>query len=128
MFEVTVQVFSPPDGETLPATVLLVIQTVSGSASKYTELMNSIDVVYSLVGGSDYQEIFAVDLNPILFFANNARQQTFSVAITNDSFFEMNVEDFSLELRFDPFAAPPSNVQLRPNVSVVEILDNDGMI
>ena len=52
----------------------------------------------------------------------------FSVAITNDSFFEMDVEDFSLELRFSPFGAPPSNVQLRPNVSVVEILDDDGMI
>ena len=132
MFEVTVQVFSPPDNQVLPATVDLVIQTVSGSASKYTKLVymynNSIDIVYSLVGGSDYQEIFAVDLNPFLIFDNNARQQTFNVAITNDSFFEMDVEDFSLELRFNPFAAPPSNVQFRPNVSVVEILDDDGMI
>ena len=132
MLEVIVQVFNPPDDQTLPATVELVIQTVSGSASKYTKLVymynNNIDIVYSLVGGSDYQEIFAVDLNPFLFFDNNARQQTFSVAITNDSFFEMDVEDFSLELRFNPFGAPPSNVQLRPNVSVVEILDNDGMI
>ena len=50
------------------------------------------------------------------------------MAITDDSFFEMDVEDFFLELRFNPFAAPPSNVQLRPNVSVVEILDDDGMI
>ena len=50
------------------------------------------------------------------------------MAITNDSFFEMDVEDFSLELWFNPFAAPPSNVQLSPNVSVVEILDDDGMI
>ena len=31
---VDVQVFSPPDNEDLPATVNLVIQSVSGSASK----------------------------------------------------------------------------------------------
>ena len=49
------------------------------------------------------------------------------MAITNDSLFEMDVEDFSLELRFDPFLDPPSNVRLRPNVSVVNILDS-GMI
>ena len=131
MLEVTVQVFSPPDEQTLPATVNLVIQTVSGSASKYTKLVynynNNINIVYSLVGGSDYQEIFAVDLNPLLFFDNNARQQTFSVAIINDSVFELDAENFSLELRFNPFEAPPSNVQLHPNVSVVEILDS-GMI
>ena len=45
MFEVTVQVFSPPDGETLPTSVILVIQTVSGSASKYTELVYLIIVL-----------------------------------------------------------------------------------
>ena len=66
-------------------------------------------------------------LNPFLLFDNNARQQMFSVAITNDSLLEQDVENFSLELRFNPFVAPPSNVQLRPNVSVVDILDN-GMI
>ena len=50
------------------------------------------------------------------------------MVITDDSFFEMDVEDFSLELRFNPFAIlPPSNVQLHPNASVVEILDS-GMI
>ena len=50
------------------------------------------------------------------------------MAITNDSFFEMDVEDFSLELRCIPFLAPPINVQLSPNVTVVEIIDNDGII
>ena len=70
-----------------------------------------------------------MNLDPVLMFANDARQLTFRVAITDDSFFEMDIEDFSLELRFDPFEMPPpSNVQLRPNVSVVEILDDDGMI
>ena len=50
------------------------------------------------------------------------------MAITDDSFFEMDVEDFSLELRFNPYEAPPSNVELSPNVTVVEIIDNDGII
>ena len=45
MLEVTVQVFSPPDDQMLPASVLLVIQTVSGSASKYTELVYLIIVL-----------------------------------------------------------------------------------
>ena len=78
MFEVTVQVFSPPDNQVLPATVELVIQTVSGSASKYTELVYliivTIDVVYSLVGGSDYREIIAMNLDPFLIFDDNSRQ------------------------------------------------------
>ena len=38
--QVEVQVFSPPDGQPLPATVNLVIQSVSGSASKCTELVS----------------------------------------------------------------------------------------
>ena len=37
MLEVDVRVFNPPDGETLPVSIELVIQTVSGSASKYTK-------------------------------------------------------------------------------------------
>ena len=60
-----------------------------------------------------------------LFFDNDNRQQSFSVAITDDSFFEQDVEDFSLELRFQ--IPPSSNVRLCPNVSVAEILDDDGM-
>ena len=129
MLVVSVQVFSPPDDQTLPESVELVIQTVSGSASKYTKLVYiKINVVYSLVGGRGYQEIFAVDLNPFLILTNTTRQQTFSVAITNDPFFEIDVKGFSLELRFNPFSAPPPNVQLCPNVSVVKILDDDGMI
>ena len=56
------------------------------------------------------------------------RQQLFNVTIIDDSLFELDVEDFTLELRFDPFLAPPSNVILNPNVSTVEIEDNDGKI
>ena len=45
--QVDVQVFSPPDNQPLPPTTYLVIQTVSGSASKCTEpvYLKSIDVV-----------------------------------------------------------------------------------
>ena len=91
-------------------------------------VFQSVDVVYSLAGGSDYQEINAVALDYLTFNDAN-RQQSFDVTIIDDSFFELDVEDFTLELRFDPFAiSPPSNVILRPNVSIVEILDDDRKI
>ena len=39
------------------------------------------------------------------------RRQSFSVAIINDSFYELDVEDFTLVLRIDPVEIPPpSNV------------------
>ena len=38
-FQVDIRVFNLLDNQTIPATVNLVIQTVSGSASKYTELV-----------------------------------------------------------------------------------------
>ena len=51
------------------------------------------------------------------------------MTIIDDSFFEVDVEDFTLELRFDPFALEvPANVILNPNVSTVEIIDDDGKI
>ena len=92
-------------------------------------VFQTIDVVYSLAGGSDYREINAIDLN-YLTFDNANRQQSFDVTIIDDSLFELDVEDFTLELRFDPFAiSPPSNpVILCPNVSTVEILDDDCKI
>ena len=47
--------------------------------------------------------------------------------ILDDSLLEFDVEDFTLELRFDPFALQvPSNVILRPNVSTIDILDDDS--
>ena len=89
----------------------------------------TIDVVYSLAGGSDYAEIVAVNLDVILMFNNINRRQSFSVVILDDSLLELDVEDFTLELRFDPFALlRPSNVILSPNVSTVEIFDDDGKI
>ena len=89
----------------------------------------SIDVVYSLAGGSDYTEIIAENLNVFLTFDNDNRRQSFNVAILDDTLFELDAEDFTLELRFDPFALlRPSNVILSPNVSTVEIIDDDGKI
>ena len=47
MLQVDVQVFTPPDDQFLPTTVSLVVQTVSGSVSKYTELlkMSVLDII-----------------------------------------------------------------------------------
>ena len=65
----------------------------------------------------------------LLTFDNDNRRQSFSVAILDDSLLELDAEDFTLELRFDPFALQlPSNVILSPNVSTVHILDDDGKI
>ena len=90
-------------------------------------MSQSIDVVYSLAGGSDYAEISALSLDVFLIFDNLNHQQSFDVAIVNDPLLELDVEDFTLELRFDPFALePPSNVILRPNVSTIEIIDDDS--
>ena len=90
-------------------------------------MSQSIDVVYSLAGGSDYAEISALNLDVFLIFDNLNHQQSFDVAIVNDPLLELDVEDFTLELRFDPFALePPSNVILRPNVSTIEIIDDDS--
>ena len=69
----------------------------------------STDVVYSLAGGSDYQEISEI----FLAIDDTNRQRSFSVAITDDSLFELDSENFTLELRFNPFEIlPPSNVIL----------------
>ena len=88
----------------------------------------SIDVMYSPVGGSDYRSIIAQNFDVILTFSDANRQESFPVVIIDDPLFEFDVEDFTLELRFDPFGQPPSNVILSPNVSTIEILDDDGKI
>ena len=83
----------------------------------------------SLVGGSDYQEIIALNLDVLLTFNDANRQRSFHVTIIKDSLFEVDVENFILELRFDPFALElPSNVILHPDVSAIEILDDDGKL
>ena len=86
------------------------------------------DVLYSLAGGSDYREISAATLDVFLTFNNTHRQQSFNVTIVDDSLFELDVENFTLELRFNPFVTLPSNAVLHPNVSTIQILDRDGKI
>ena len=124
--QVDVRVFNVPDDEPLPAIVELVIQTEPGSASKlvyrasvYLVLMLHI---IDLAGGSDYQSILIS-----LIFDNDNRQLSFEVDILNDLFLESDFEDFTLELRFNTFTLipPPSNVILSPNISCIEILDDD---
>ena len=88
----------------------------------------SIDVMYSPVGGSDYRSIIAQNFDVILTFSDANRRESFSVVIIDDPLFELDVENFTLELRFDPFGPPPSNVILSPDVATVEILDDDGKI
>ena len=58
--------------------------------------------MYSLAGGSDYAEISAAALQVFLTFDNNNRRQSFDVSILDDSVLEFDVENFTLELRFDP--------------------------
>jgi hypothetical protein len=85
----------------------------------------SIDVVYynSLAAGSDYKIL------PLLFvtFDNDNRQRSFDVTIIDDSSIEFD-EIFIFELRFNPFAfEPPSNVILSPNITTIDIVDNDDI-
>ena len=49
------------------------------------------------------------------------------MTIEDDEQSEMK-EDFILQLRFDTFTAPPSGVTLSPNMSVITIEDDDGML
>ena len=91
----------------------------------------SIDAEYSnsLAGGSDYQEIHANFFDIFLTFDDNNRQLSFDVTIEDDSLFEVDVENFILELQFDPFAfESPSNIILSPNTTTVDIIDNEGII
>ena len=84
----------------------------------------------SLAGGSDYQKIIALNHDVFLTFNDANRQRSFDVTIIDDSLFEVDIENFALELQFDPFALelPPSNVILRPDVVTVEIIDDESKI
>ena len=97
-------------------------QQVSARTELYS-VSQSVYVVNSLVGGEDYGEINAALLDVFLFFDENNRRQSFNVTIVNDSTIE-NTENFTLELRLDPFDTT-SNVLLTPNVSMVSIIDDD---
>lgn len=76
------------------------------------------------MGGEDYIEINAETLDELLQFTDANRRLSFSVTIINDDQSEAR-EDFTLELRFDPFADPPSGVTLSPSVTTITIEDDD---
>jgi hypothetical protein len=95
-------------------------------------ISQSIDVAeYSnlLAGGSDYQEITALNLDVFLTFDDADRERSFDMTIIDDQSFEPLDENFRLELRFDPSTLePPSNVILSPNTTTVDIMDNEGTL
>ena len=70
-------------------------------------------------------EINADNFDVTLTFNDLNRRLTFEVTIIDDDLFE-SVEDFNLELRFDPFLPVPTGVILSPNVSTVYVLDDDS--
>ena len=83
-------------------------------------------ILYILkVGDGDYEEIDLSVFEVLLQFDNNNRRLSFPVTINHDELLE-SIENFDLELRFDPFVTPPSGVILSPNVSTVYIEDDDG--
>jgi hypothetical protein len=90
----------------------------------------SIDAEYSnlLAGGSDYQEIIALNLDVFLTFDDADRERSFHMTIIDDQLFEPLDENFRLELRFFPFALEPSNVILSPNTTTIDIMDNEGIL
>ena len=87
-----------------------------------------IIILFSLAGGADYRELIAGNFDVFLTFDNENRRAKFSVEISDDNLLE-DIEDFDLELRFDPFLpAPPSDVLLEPGTATVYILDNGIVI
>ena len=92
-----------------------------------TLLLVSVTIILlSLAGGADYRELIAGNFDVFLTFDNENRRAMFSVQISDDNLLE-DIEDFNLELRFDPFLqAPPSGVILDPDVATVYIQDDDS--
>ena len=78
-----------------------------------------------LAGDDDYEEINISELNVPLHFNEMNRRLSFPVTIMDDELLE-SMEDFNLELRFDPVVSQTLGVTLSPNVSTVYIEDDDG--
>ena len=77
----------------------------------------------------DYVALHAVNDLFTDIIANDTRRTCIEVVIVDDGLLE-ELEFFSIEVVPDPFVVNmmefPSNVRLDPNVTFVEILDNDG--
>ena len=63
----------------------------------------------------------------ILLFDNTTRRSCFNITITNDNLVE-GVEQFSLEIHENPSESFPIDTVLSPNMSVVDIIDQDGKL
>ena len=79
------------------------------------------------VGGTDFTQV-----GPFIGFnqfpANSLkRRDCFNIAITNDDITEID-ESFTLVLRQDPFYPPSSSILIRPNTTIVTILDAVGTV
>ena len=61
----------------------------------------------------------------ILLFDNTTRRSCFTINIANDNLVE-EVEQFSLEIHENPSELFPIDTVLSPNMSVVDISDQDG--
>ena len=65
------------------------------------------------------------EFDVLLRFGENNRRRSFPVTINDDELLE-SIEQFNLELKFDPFTTQPSLVILEPNVTTIYIKDDDG--
>ena len=86
-------------------------------------------MVTLLADGSDYLDrtIPAVRISASIAAATGGlpRETCTFVRIFDDDFYEEDIEDFDILLELDPVIMQPG-VILRPNISTICILDNDG--
>ena len=81
---------------------------------------------YSPLDEMDYVRIAESDGLVFLTFDDENRRQCFFLEITDDGLVE-DTESLTIDLVFSSFLSSPSGVLLDPNVTTVQILDNDGM-
>ena len=80
---------------------------------------------YSSLDETDYGRIAEQDFSTFLQFGDMNRRQCATLMIVNDSALE-NTESLTIDLVFSSLFTPPSRFILDPNVTTVEIVDNDG--
>ena len=69
----------------------------------------------------DFQQLAdSTLLNP---FSSSSRQNCFSIRITNDTLFEMDIENFQVDLSL---ASGVTRVRIDPGSATVNIVDDDG--
>ena len=83
-----------------------------------------IVIHYSSLDEMDYNRIAEQDFSTFLQFNNMNRRQCATLMIVNDEALE-NTESLTIDLVFSSLFTPPSGVILDPNVTTVEIVDND---